>query len=149
MSLENDIKQKKFDDLNEKTIINILYTSSWIDATNIKRLKPFGLTPQQYNVLRILRGSYPNKLMLSDISSRMIDKNSNATRLVEKLRFKQLVTREVNKSSRRQVDIGITQKGLDLLAAIDNMASSWLNNFKNIDSQEANTLNLLLDKLRG
>ncbi len=149
MSLENDIKQKKFDDLNEKTIINILYTSSWIDATNIKRLKPFGLTPQQYNVLRILRGSYPHKLMLSDISSRMIDKNSNATRLVEKLRFKQLVTREVNKSSRRQVDIGITQKGLDLLAAIDNMASSWLNNFKNIDSQEANTLNLLLDKLRG
>jgi DNA-binding MarR family transcriptional regulator len=149
MGLETDIKQKKFDTENEKAVINILYTASWIDTTNIKRFKPFGITTQQFNVLRILRGSHPKKLMLSDIASRMIDKNSNATRLVEKLRLNGLVTREQCPENRRQVDIAITQKGLDLLAEIDTHNDTWLKNFKSLTVQEFKTLNDLLDKLRG
>lgn len=149
MGIETDIKQKKFGTEHEKAIINILYTASWIDTTNIKRFKPFGLTAQQFNVLRILRGSHPKKLMLSDIAGRMIDKNSNATRLVEKLRVNGLVTREQCPENRRQVDIAITQKGLDLLADIDTHTDKWLKNFKNLTVQEFKTLNDLLDKLRS
>jgi DNA-binding MarR family transcriptional regulator len=149
MGLENDIKQKKFDTEQEKAAINILYTASWVESTNLRRLKPHGITPQQFNVLRILRGSYPKKLMLFDIASRMIDKNSNATRLVEKLRANNLVTREQCPDNRRQVDITITQKGLDLLADIDKETDNWLKTFKNLSVAEFKSLNNLLDKLRG
>jgi DNA-binding MarR family transcriptional regulator len=149
MRLEEEIKQnKKFSNEFEKLAVNILYTSSWLEALNIQRFKPFGISPQQYNVLRILRGSAPKPLMLSDISSRMIDKNSNATRLVEKLRLKGFVKREVCESNRRQVDIVITKKGLDLLAAIDTVNDNWSASFKGITKSEAEALNDSLDRLR-
>ena len=111
-------------------------------------MKPFGISPQQFNVLRILRGSFPNALRLGDISNRMIDKNSNATRLVEKLRQKNLVKREVCEHSRRQVDIWITQEGLSILERIDISMKVWKNEFKDISEAELKQLNLLLDKLR-
>jgi len=149
MRLEDAIKQKKFDNEYEKAVVNILFTASWLESSNLQRMKPFGITSQQYNVLRILRGSHPNKLMLNDIACRMIDKNSNATRLVEKLRLKKLVTREQNKENRRQVDIAITPLGLDLLAAIDKVSDDWLNKFNTLNNQEIKQLNTLLDKLRG
>jgi DNA-binding MarR family transcriptional regulator len=119
-----------------------------LEAQNIQRFKPYGISPQQYNVLRILRGSSPKPLMLSDISSRMIDKNSNATRLVEKLRLKGFVKREVCENNRRQVDIVITSKGLDLLTEIDNATDTWGESFKSITKSEAEALNNVLDRLR-
>jgi DNA-binding MarR family transcriptional regulator len=149
MRLEEEIKQnKKFSNDFEKLAVNILYTSSWLEAQNIQRFKPYGISPQQYNVLRILRGSSPKPLMLSDISSRMIDKNSNATRLVEKLRLKGFVKREVCENNRRQVDIVITSKGLDLLTEIDNATDTWGESFKSITKSEAEALNNVLDRLR-
>ncbi|AMS26571.1 hypothetical protein AEM51_05570 [Bacteroidetes bacterium UKL13-3] len=149
MRLEEEIKQnKKFSNEFEKLAVNILYTSSWLEAQNIQRFKPYGISPQQYNVLRILRGSSPKPLMLSDISSRMIDKNSNATRLVEKLRLKGFVKREVCENNRRQVDIVITSKGLDLLTEIDNATDTWGESFKSITKSEAEALNNVLDRLR-
>lgn len=149
MRLEEEIKQsKKFSNEFEKLAVNILYTSSWLEAQNIQRFKPFGVSPQQYNVLRILRGSAPKPLMLSDISSRMIDKNSNATRLVEKLRLKGLVKREVCEKNRRQVDIVITRKGLDLLAEIDKLNDTWGESFRGLTKSEAEALNNTLDRLR-
>lgn len=149
MRLEEELKQnKKFSNEFEKLAVNILYTSSWLEALHIQRFKPFGISPQQYNVLRILRGSSPKPLMLSDISSRMIDKNSNATRLVEKLRLKGYVKREVCESNRRQVDIVITKKGLDLLAEIDTVNDSWGESFKGLTKSEAEALNNALDRLR-
>lgn len=150
MRLEEEIKQnKKFSNEFEKLAVNILYTSSWLEAQNIQRFKPFGISPQQYNVLRILRGSAPKPLMLSDISSRMIDKNSNATRLVEKLRLKGFVKREVCENNRRQVDISITKKGLDLLADIDKVNDNWGESFKGLTKSEAETLNDVLDRMRA
>lgn len=149
MRLEDAIKQnRQFVNEYEKLAINILFTASWIDAGNIQRLKPFGISPQQYNVLRILRGSYPNAMMLGDITCRMIDKNSNATRLVEKLKNKGLVKREVNEINRRQVDIEITASGMDLLAVIDTDVDSWLESFKSLTNEEAEMVNAALDKLR-
>jgi DNA-binding MarR family transcriptional regulator len=150
MRLEEEIKQqKKFNSEYEKLSLNILYTASWIEANNIQRLKPFGISPQQYNVLRILRGSAPKPLMLGDIASRMIDKNSNATRLVEKLRLKDFVKREICETNRRQVDILITQKGLSLLVEIDKELDSWITSLKILDIEQAEGVNNALDKIRS
>jgi DNA-binding MarR family transcriptional regulator len=148
-TIEEAIKQSKFNNEHEKVVVNILYTASWLDSYNIQHFKPFGISPQQFNVLRILRGSFPNALRLSDITERMIDKNSNATRLVEKLRQKSLVKREICKHNRRQVDIWITQKGLDLLTQLDAKAEEWLKELQGISKAEAGQLCDLLDRLRG
>lgn len=149
MGIEEEIKQKKFGNDYEKMAVNIMFTASWLESSNLKRFKPYGITPQQYNVLRILRGSHPKKLMLFDIASRMIDKNSNATRLVEKLRLSGLVTREQCPDNRRQVDIAITAKGLELLAEIDKESENWYKMLKTLNPTECKQLNLLLDKLRN
>lgn len=149
MALEDDVKQQKFADEYEKVAINVLYTGSWLHNLNSTHLKHFGITPEQYNVLRILRGSHPSKMMLADITARMIDKSSNATRLVEKLRQKGLVRREICEQNRRQVDISITEKGLALLKKIDGTRPQWFANLKNISRTEARELNRILDKLRG
>jgi DNA-binding MarR family transcriptional regulator len=130
-------------------VINLLYTSSWLEGQNIQRLKAFGISPQQFNVLRILRGSSPDPVRLSDITERMIDKNSNATRLVEKLRLKSFLKREICKDNRRQVDIWITKKGLDLLSEIDILSVEWWKSLKTIQKSEAQELNRILDKLRA
>jgi len=149
MSLERDIKQEKFSNEFEKMAINILFTSSWIYNTNAARLKPLGITPEQFNVLRILRGSHPKALMLADITCRMIDKSSNATRLVEKLRQKGLLRREICENNRRQVDISITEKGLGILKKIDADVDEWLDKLKSVNRSEAIEVNRILDKLRG
>ena len=149
MSLEQDIKQDKFGSEFQKAAINIMYTSGWVYNGNSTSLKPHGITPEQFNVLRILRGSHPKQMMLSDITSRMIDKSSNCTRLVEKLRIKGFVSREICENNRRQVDIGITAKGLSLLAKIDKVSEAWISNIKNISQAEAKELNRILDKIRS
>jgi len=149
MSLEQDIKQEKFESEFHKVAVNILFTSSWLYNINADRLKAQGITPEQYNVLRILRGSHPKALMLAEVTSRMIDKSSNATRLVEKLRIKGLVKREICEGNRRQVDIFITDKGLTILKKIDAEESDWIATLKNISKAEATELNRILDKLRG
>jgi DNA-binding MarR family transcriptional regulator len=149
MSLEQEIKQEKFGNEFEKMAINILFTASWIYNLNASRLKPLGISPEQFNVLRILRGSHPKPLMLVDITCRMIDKSSNATRLVEKLRQKGLVKREICEHNRRQVDISITDKGLGILKQIDAESESWLGTLKGVAKGEAQELNRILDKLRS
>lgn len=149
MGLEQDLKQERFDNVYEKMVVNILFTGSWLSNLNASRLKPFGLTPEQYNVLRILRGSHPRPMMLADITSRMIDRNSNATRLVEKLKAKGLVNREICETNRRQVDISITDIGLTVLSKIDAGLDEWLQHLKAIPKSEVEELNNMLDKLRG
>lgn len=149
MSLEKDILQDKFQNEYQKAGINILYTGSWLYNINALHLKKFGITPEQFNVLRILRGSHPKAMMLADITARMIDRSSNSTRLVEKLRLKGLVNRELCEDNRRQVDILITDKGLNLLKKIDADNTDWLESFGRITKTEAKELNRILDKLRG
>lgn len=149
MTLEEAIKQKHFPNEVEKAFVNVLYTANQFYGMHLQKLKVFGISPEQYNVLRILRGSHPKTLSLMEISSRMLDKNSNATRLVEKLRLKNLVTRNTCKVDRRQVDIGITQAGLALLERIDQDLPVWFKEFSHLNDSEAETLNSLLDKMRG
>ncbi len=149
MAIGDVIKQKKFPNVYVKTEINMLYTASWIENHNNKFFKPFDISMQQYNVLRILRGQYPDPVMLSLITDRMIDRMSNATRLVEKLRLKGLVSRELNAENRRQVDILITEEGLQLLKEIDAVFVQLEEKYRRLTEEEAETLNNLLDKMRG
>ena len=149
MALEDDIRQDKFENEHHKMAVNILFTGSWLHNLNALRFKPFDITPEQYNVLRILGGRHPKLLMLAEVTTRMLDKSSNATRLVEKLRQKGLVKREICETNRRQVDIIITDKGLSLLTKIDKTTDDWMKTMKNLSRQDAQELNRLLDKLRG
>lgn len=148
-SIESEVKQEKFQSEFQKTAVNILFTGSWLYNLNATFLKEFDITPEQFNVLRILRGAHPKPMMLADITGRMIDKNSNATRLVEKLRVKGLVKREICKNNRRQVDICVTDRGLSLLKKIDRASDAWQSTMKNLTKAEAQELNRLLDKLRS
>lgn len=148
-TIEEEIKQKKFQSEQHKAIVNLMYTSSWLYNQNSARLKKFGITPEQFNVLRILRGSHPTPLMLLEITNRMIDKSSNATRLVEKLRVKGFVKREICPNNRRQVDILITDKGLQLLAKIDIDQKDWIEMQGKLSNTDAKELNRLLEKLRS
>lgn len=149
-SIEEEIRQqKKFANEYEKAAVNVMFTSGWLYNLNAARFKKYDITPEQYNVLRILRGAYPKPLMLGDVTCRMLDKSSNATRLVEKLRIKGYVKRELCPTNRRQVDITITEKGLSLLTKLDNEADEWYNSLKTITKGEAQELNRILDKLRS
>jgi DNA-binding MarR family transcriptional regulator len=149
MKIEEEIKQKRFKSEYQKAVINILFTSSWISTSNTKQLKPYDLTPQQFNLLRILRGQFPNPATVSLLQERMLDKMSNASRLVDKLKLKKLVERKECKADRRQVDILITEKGLDLLKEIDVNLNEFDNILGDITPKEAEELNRILDKIRG
>ncbi|MBA4849842.1 MarR family winged helix-turn-helix transcriptional regulator [Emticicia sp. BO119] len=150
MSIEKDIKQQKpFKSPYQKLVVNILFTNNWMNSDHMNILKPFDLTAQQYNVLRILRGQYPNPITVNGIIERMLDKMSNASRLVDKLLTKDLASRCDNKDDRRACDVRITQKGLDVLKEIDVLQENWETSFSNLTPTEAETLSDLLDKLRG
>jgi len=149
MRIEDEIKQKEFLDPYNKAIVNILFTQSYIVTNQNSLLKPFGLSPEQYNVLRILRGQNGNPITVSSIQDRMLNKMSNASRLVEKLKQKGLVNREECTLDRRQVDIMITDKGLDLLKQLHGEILNQNQNLIKLDNEEVNQLNLMLDKLRG
>jgi DNA-binding MarR family transcriptional regulator len=149
MSIESEIKQNKFKDEIHKLMVNQLFTGKWVTNLIAKQLKPFGITNQQYNVLRILRGQKDQYISVNAISDRMIDKMSNVSRLIDKLVIKELVVRKINKEDRRQVDIAISEKGLSLVQKVEAKEDDLKANFKNITDQEAKQLNHLLDKLRG
>lgn len=148
MKIEEEIKQEKFTSEFEKTAVNILFTSSWLHTVLSNALKPFGISVQQYNVLRILKGQCPKPAMLGLIQERMMDKMSNATRLVDKLIEKGLVDRKQCPMNRRQVDIVITKEGIALLENIQPVLKKVDSSF-GIDAEEARDLNNLLDKFRS
>jgi DNA-binding MarR family transcriptional regulator len=149
MKLEEEIKQKRFNSEYEKLIINVLFTGNWMSLISGKKMKPFRLTLPQYNLLRILRGQHPNPATVNTLIERMLDKSSNASRIVDKLLLKGLVTRRICKKDRRSVDVVITEKGLSLLENIDGYRAEWNKKFNTLTKEEAKKLNYLLDKLRG
>ncbi|MEO6695905.1 MAG: MarR family transcriptional regulator [Ignavibacteria bacterium] len=149
MKLELEIKQKSFKSEYHKLAVNLVYTGNWVGAKSSYQLKQHKLTLQQYNLLRILRGQYPNPATVNLLIERMLDKMSNASRIVDRLLAKKLVERKTCSDDRRCVDVIITQKGLQLLEKIDTLEKGWLSQFKDLSSKEALELNRLLDKLRG
>lgn len=148
MKIEEEIKQSSFKSEHQKAHINLIYTSGWVQQAQAGLFKPFGVTLPQYNVLRILRGQHPKPATVSLLIERMLDKTSNASRIVDKLEAKELVTRKQCPSDRRTVDVLITEKGLALLKEMDGLESGQGTGITNLTEQEAEQLNALLDKIR-
>lgn len=149
MKIEEEIKQKKFKSVYHKAHINVLFTASWLSQNSSQLLKPYKISWQQFNILRILRGMHPEPATVKLLAGRMIDKMSNASRLVEKLKQKGYVERRVCPSDRRRVDIEITEKGLEVLDGISRvMEESLHQKMSALTAAEAEQLNSLLDKLR-
>lgn len=136
-------------DAYQNLAVNLLHTGSWLRAHQLHWLKPYGITPEQYNILRILRGQHPEPATVKRIRARMIDRMSNVSRLVEKLRVKGLVDRCICPDDRRAVDILITDDGLAVLEALDATLPRLLKTFQTLSVEEATQLMALLDKLRG
>lgn len=149
MRLEDEIKQTKpFQDEFQKLEVNLIYTFHWLQARVAERLEGTDITLQQYNILRILRGQYPNPATIVLLKERMLDRECDASRLVDRLVQKALVSRTLCPDDRRKVDVLITQKGLDLLKMIDKR-ESFLKKHATLTESEMQTLNALLDKMRG
>lgn len=150
MKIEEVIKANKEMALHTKAIINLMYTTRVIEERIVSCLKPFELSTQQYNVLRILRGQNGQPCNVSDLQSRMIDKNSNTTRLVDKLLLKDLVKRQVCKENRRKVELFITSKGLEILDQLDPIIDQANKNLlAHLSPEELETLNLYLNHIRN
>ena len=149
MQIGEEIQSNKFEDNYHKAVINITYTYGWLSNTFRCRFERHNLTQQQFNVLRILRGQYPKPATINMIKERMLDKMSDASRIVDRLIQKGLVSRCTNNKDRRAVDIQISQAGLDILYKMDEefKTSDVLKN--NLTEEEAGKLSDLLDKLRG
>jgi DNA-binding MarR family transcriptional regulator len=149
MKLEEEIKQKKFRNEYHKLAVNILYTHGWLVNHHAEHLKKSGITGAQYNILRILRGQYPNPASVNLLKERMLDKMSDASRLVERLLQKDLVDRKICPDDRRRVEVIITERGLNLLKEIDQKDDEFDVLFKSLDENEVKAANDLLDKMRG
>lgn len=150
MRLEDEIKQvKPFRNERQRAMVNILFTSGWVEDRLREFMKPYGLTQQQFNVLRILRGSEPDPLSTSCIRDRMIDRMSDASRIVDRLVKKGLVNRVQCPRDRRLVEVRISEQGLELLQRIDTQQEFMHGSIGNLSEAELQQLNSLLDKLRG
>ncbi len=149
MRLEEEIRQKSFRSEFHKLAVNILFTHGWLVARIADMLRPFDLTMQQYNILRILRGQYPGPASIAMLRERMLDKMSDASRLVERLRAKGLVERRTSESDRRKAGIVITAAGLALLERIDHTDTETMDLFDRITEEQAHLINDGLDNLRG
>jgi DNA-binding MarR family transcriptional regulator len=150
MKIEDEIQQQNFRSLHQKAVINVLFTASWLDQITNTYLRPFGISGPQFNILRILRGMHPETATVKMLTERMLDKMSNASRLVEKLKQKNLVDRQECPHDRRRVDISITPKGLELLQTTAVFMDVELDRkIEILNPQEVEELNRILDKLRG
>lgn len=147
-SFEQEIKQSNFANEQLKANLNVLFTANFLYNKITTALKPFNLTHEQFNVLRILRGSHPASMCQKNILSRMIAPNSNLTLIIKKLVDKNWIIVEKAEWDRREYVINITEGGLALLTQIDEDFKSKEEFFNNLSTSEAFHLNALLDKLR-
>jgi DNA-binding MarR family transcriptional regulator len=150
MEIEQIVKSTVPMDNSKKIILNILYTQNVITENFNEILKPYEISGEQYNVLRILRGQKGCPANMCVIQERMLAKTSNTTRLVDKLLLKEFVTREVCPENRRKIEVQITQKGLDVLKELDPKVIAHEQFFsKNLNEEEIISLNQLLEKYRN
>jgi len=150
MKLEKLIKVNKPSGLSKRTVVNIILAGNHVSLRLNNVLKPFDITLQQFNVLRILRGQHGKALNLFEVQERMINKNSNSTRLIDKLVNKNYVKRVEDKQNRRKIKVSITNKGLDLINSLDEVVdlNEEKNITKNLNKAELEQLNALLEKIR-
>ena len=149
MKIEEEIKQSKFKSAFQKVAINLQFTANWLTANSNDFFKEFGITMQQFNILRILRGQNPKSISAAEIKQRMLDRNSDVSRLLDRLIEKELATKTKCPSDKRACDVKITEDGLSVLSKIDHRLEEIDANILNLTVKEANQLSDLLDKCRG
>ncbi len=149
MTRIDDAMKTKFANDKHRFAANVVYTSNWIKNQFYEFIKPFGLSSQQFNILRILRGAN-DWVSMNDIKNRMVEKSPNATRLCDKLIEKKLIERKRNSRDRRLVFLKISKQGLQLLKEIDEHDDgSHMSFFNNISDEEAKIVSQILDKIRS
>lgn len=149
MELQKEIKNSKFENVFQQALVNVFFTYHWSSQKVKETLSPYDITQQQFNVLRILRGQHPTPCTINLLKSRILDKMSDTSRIVDRLVQKEYVRKNINEDDKRALDIVISEKGLKLLKKLDIEIdfSSFIRN--NLSEEEAIKLNLLLDKFRG
>lgn len=149
MGIDSDIRQSKFRSEHQKASINLVYTYGWVSERSREIFATEDITSQQFNILRILRGSDPEPLSTLQIRERMLDKMSDTSRIVDRLVVKGFVKKGTCKKDRRLVDVMITDKGKALLERLDKREDELDNILGSLTTEEAATLSYLLDKIRN
>lgn len=150
MSLQKDIHQlRNFRNEYQKVIVNLIFTNNWLNEKIKEYLDKEDITPQQFNILRILHGSFPEPLSTLQIRERMLDKMSDTSRIVDRLIVKELVKKTSCKTDKRLVDVLITDKGIKLLEKLDARSNEMDGIISHLSEKETKTLNKLLDKARA
>lgn len=149
MQLQKETLTTRFESIHHQAIVNVFHTSNWCTEKLKQAILPYEVTTQQFNILRILRGQNPNPSTINLLKSRMLDKMSDTSRIVDRLVQKELVVKVPNDVDKRAVDIRISDKGMELLALMDQEVSLSVFISSNLTEQEAVELNTLLDKMRG
>ncbi len=149
MKIEDEIRQARFRNDHQKAIINLMYTAAWLGARQEDFFKPFGITPSQFNILRILRGQGGKSLTGAEIKERMLERNSDISRLLDRMVRKNFIIRSRCPNDKRATNISITKTGLSVLKEIDLAIDQNEKNFFKLNQGEARQLSQLLDKARG
>ena len=148
MGIEKDIQQAKFRNVHQKAAINLIYTVGWMRDRTKSMFEEEDITPQQFNIIRILRGSFPKPLSTLQIRERMLEKMSDTSRIVDRLIAKGLVKKLTCKNDRRLVDVIISDKGKKLLERLDTRQDEIDGVLGKLSENDANILSDLLDKIR-
>jgi DNA-binding MarR family transcriptional regulator len=148
MKLEEELKTNKFKNQVHKATLNLLFTSYWLRTKMSNYLKIFGVTSEQFNVMRILKGKHPEKMCVKDIGSRMIEKNSNVPRILDRLVRKNIVVRQQSSTDKRETECQLTEEGLELLSKINTYLDLREETVMNLDEETAEQLNNILEKIR-
>jgi DNA-binding MarR family transcriptional regulator len=149
MKLSEYIRQEMFASAAQEALLNVMVTSSWVMGELAAAMAPHGMTPAQYNVLRILRGSHPQRLTCSEVGARLLDRTPDVTRLLNRLQRQDLVERSCAEHDRRVVEVGITPAGLELLEAMqDDVEAVQQRLTRRLSDEECAHLSRLLERIR-
>ena len=144
--IEDEIRQEKFSTVYQKAVVNLIYTSNWLQSKQQQFFKKFGITGQQFNILRILKGQFPNSISGTEIKSRMLDRNSDVSRLLDRLAAKNLIAKSTCPNDKRASDVLITDEGIALLKELNKIPNQ--DRVLSLSEDEARKLSDLLDKAR-
>lgn len=148
MKLEDAIKSNRFTDERHRATVNLLYSSYWLKSSLSQELKQLGLTGEQHNVLRILKGSHPKEMCIKEIGARTVEKSSNVPRIIDRLVAKKLVRRYQSKEDKRETLVGLTDKGIETTQLAREVVEACTARMVNLSLDEASALNALLEKMR-
>ena len=148
MKLEDALRTNNFSSQNQKAVLNLLYTTWWLKTIISRELKTAGLTYEQFNVLRILKGKHPEAICVKNIGSRMIEPNSNVPRIIDRLVLKKYVNRSTSEIDKRETVISLTESGIDILLSANKKMNELFNGSVALSENDAIQLNLLLENMR-